>query len=172
MFEYVLVFIFPFMMIFSSFSDLFSMNISNKVSLVLIAAFVIFAISIGMDMNTLLWHFITFAIVLTVGFCLFALNIIGGGDAKFAASTALWLGWSHTGLYLLLASFIGGLLTLVILKFRSGLVPEKLNKTEWVLRLHDQKNGAPYGIALGLAALIVYPTTPWMEQVITLTAQI
>lgn len=169
MFEYALVFIFPFMMIFSSFSDLFSMNISNKVSLILIAGFVVLAFAIGMDMNTLLMHFATFALVLTVGFVLFALNIIGGGDAKLAASTALWLGWAHTGPYILLASFIGGLLTLLILKFRSGLVPEKLNKLEWVLRLHDNKNGAPYGIALGIAALFIYPSTPWMEQVIALT---
>lgn len=169
MLEYGLVFIFPFMMIFSSFSDLFSMNISNNVSMILIAAFVGFAFTMGMDMQTILWHFMTFAVVLTVGFVLFALNIIGGGDAKLAASTALWLGWAHTGPYILLASFIGGILTLLILKFRSGLIPEKLNKLEWVLRLHDSKNGAPYGIALGIAALFVYPSTPWMEQVIALT---
>lgn len=169
MFEYGLVFVFPFMMIFSSFSDLFSMNISNKVSLILIAAFVGFAFTLGMDFQTILWHFLTFALVLSIGFVLFALNIIGGGDAKLAASTALWLGWAHTGPYIILASFIGGLLTLLILKFRSGLVPEKFNKLEWVLRLHDSKNGAPYGIALGLAALFIYPSTPWMEQVIALT---
>ena len=172
MFEYALVFIFPFMMIFSSFSDLFSMNISNKVSLILIAAFVIFVMVLGMDMHTILWHFITFTLVLSIGFALFAANIIGGGDAKLAASTALWLGWAHTAPYILLASAIGGLLTLLILKFRSILVPEKLNKLEWVLRLHDKNNGAPYGIALGVAALFVYPTTPWMEQVIALTAKI
>ncbi len=168
MFEYGLVFVFPFMMIFSSFSDLFSMNISNKVSLILIAAFVGFAFTIGMDFQTILWHFTTFALVLSIGFVLFALNIIGGGDAKLAASTALWLGWAHTGPYIVLASFIGGILTLLILKFRSGLIPEKLNKLEWVLRLHDSNNGAPYGIALGLAALFIYPLTPWMEQVIAL----
>jgi prepilin peptidase CpaA len=169
MLEYPFVFVFPFMMIFSSFSDLFSMNISNKVSLILVVAFVGFAFTLGMDFHTILWHFLTFALVLVVGFILFALNIIGGGDAKLAASTALWLGWAHTGPYIVLASFIGGLLTLLILKFRSGLIPEKLNSLEWVLRLHDSKNGAPYGIALGLAALIIYPSTPWMEQIIALT---
>jgi len=166
MLEYALVLIFPFLMIFSSFSDLFSMSISNKVSLVLIAAFIILAWVVGMDFNTILWHFSTFALVLSIGFVLFALNIIGGGDAKFAASTALWLGWAHTGAYILLASFIGGLLTLLILRFRSTIVPEKLNTTEWVLRLHDEKNGVPYGIALGVAAVYVYPLTPWMEKII------
>lgn len=170
MFEYLIVFIFPFMMIFSSFSDLFSMNISNKVSLILIGSFAVFAVVMGMELNTILWHCITFALVLTVGFTLFSLNVIGGGDAKLAASTALWLGWAPTGAYVLLAAVLGGLLTLLILKFRSYLIPEKLNKMEWVLRLHDHKNGAPYGIALGVSALIVYPHTPWMEKVIALTA--
>ena len=168
MFEYSLVFIFPFMMIFSSFSDLLTMNISNKVSLILITAFVVFTFVMGMDGQTVLWHFLTFILVLTVGFVLFALNIIGGGDAKLAASTALWLGWAHTAPYIVLASFIGGILTLLILKFRSGIIPEKFNKMEWVLRLHDSKNGAPYGIALGIAALFIYPSTPWMEKIITL----
>lgn len=169
MLEYSLVFIFPLMMIFSSFSDLFSMSISNKVSLVLIIAFVIFALVIGMDLNTILWHFLTFIVVLTIGFTLFALNIIGGGDAKLAASTALWLGWAHTGPYILLASFIGGLLTLVILRFRSQVIPEKFNTMGWVLRLHDQKEGIPYGIALGISAMLTYPSTPWMEKVIALS---
>ena len=170
MLEYSLVFIFPLMMIFSSFSDLFSMSISNRVSLILIIAFVIFAIVMGMEFDTILSHFATFAVVLGVGFTLFALNIIGGGDAKLAASTALWLGWAHTGPYIILASFIGGILTLLILKFRSQLIPEKLRSTDWILRLHDKKSGIPYGIALGVAAMIVYPSTPWMEKVIALTA--
>lgn len=170
MLEYVIVFIFPFMMIFSSFSDLLSMNISNKVSLILIAAFTVFAVLIGMELNTIIWHLAAFALVLTVGFALFACNVIGGGDAKLAASTALWLGWGPTGAYIILAAFIGGLLTLLILKFRSQLIPEKFNKTEWVLRLHNKDNGAPYGIALGIAAMFVYPTTPWMEEVIKISA--
>lgn len=165
MLEYGLFFIFPFLMIFSSFSDLFSMSISNKVSILLISAFIVLALVVGMDFNTILWHFATFATVLGIGFVLFALNIIGGGDAKFAASTALWLGWADTGAYILLASIFGGLLTLMILKFRSIIVlPWKLNSTEWVLRLHDNKNGIPYGIALGLSAVLIYPLTPWMDK--------
>lgn len=166
MLVYSLVFIFPLMMIFSSFSDLFSMSISNKVSLILIVSFAVFSIAIGMELNTILWHVATFALVLSISFVFFALNIVGGGDAKLAASTALWLGWAHTGPYIVLASFIGGILTLVILKFRSQVIPQKLNTTQWILRLHDKKNGIPYGIALGVAAMIIYPSTPWMEKII------
>jgi len=32
------------------------------------------------------------------------------------------------------------------------------------MRLHDQKAGVPYGIALAVAALVVYPDTIMMRQ--------
>lgn len=141
------------------------MTISNKVSIALIAGFLSFSYLIGMDLQTFLWHWAMFLIILVSGFTLFALNIIGGGDAKMAAATGLWLGWSHSFSFLLLSAIFGGLLTILLLKFRSELLPERLLKVEWIMRLHDTKTGVPYGIALGLAALLVYPQTPWMEHV-------
>ena len=32
----------------------------------------------------------------------------------------------------------------------------------WIVRLHDAKEGVPYGIALAAAGLLVYPDTPFM----------
>jgi prepilin peptidase CpaA len=32
-----------------------------------------------------------------------------------------------------------------------------------VERLHRLDTGVPYGIALAVAALIIYPDTPWMQ---------
>ena len=49
--------------------------------------------------------------VLAVTFVFFALGWIGGGDAKLAAATALWLGFDHLLKYLLYASLFGGVLT-------------------------------------------------------------
>jgi prepilin peptidase CpaA len=37
-----------------------------------------------------------------------------------------------------------------------------LARHRWIARLHDASAGVPYGIALAAAALIVYPSTPWM----------
>src|SRR5262249_52418386 len=47
-------------------------------------------------------------VVLVAAFSLFARGVIGGGDAKLAAATALWLGFDHLLPYLLYASLIGG----------------------------------------------------------------
>ena len=141
------------------------MTISNKVSLLLMAGFMVFAFLVGMDTQTILWHWAMFAVVLLGGFSLFAFNIIGGGDAKLAAATSLWLGWGLVAPYLLYASILGGLLTLIMLKFRSQVLPGSLQRVEWIDRLHNKENGVPYGIALGISAVFVYPQTIWMDHI-------
>ena len=50
--------------------------------------------------------------VLVVTFVFFARGWIGGGDAKLAAATALWLGFDQLLNYLIIASLLGGILTL------------------------------------------------------------
>jgi prepilin peptidase CpaA len=62
------------------------------------------------------------------------------------------------------ASLLGGLLTLMILRFRAMPLPAMLARQEWVQRLHRTDAGIPYGIALALAALLIYPNTPWMTS--------
>lgn len=160
-----LLLFFPFFMAFAAASDLVSMTISNKVSLALIAGFMAFAIAIGMPYETIAWHWALFFVVLLVGFALFAFGTIGGGDAKLAASTALWFGWEHAMEYLVVAAFFGGILTLVLLKLRSVPLPGRFEKIDWVARLYRADEGVPYGIALSAAALMVYPDTPWMQHV-------
>ena len=101
--------------------------------------------------------------VLVVAFGCYAAGWIGGGDAKLAAAIALWFGFDHAAVYLLYASLLGGLLTLLVLRFRSETLPAVLVRQDWVMRLHDQKAGVPYGIALAVAALVVYPDTIMMR---------
>ena len=100
--------------------------------------------------------------MLVVVFVFFARGWIGGGDAKLAAATALWLGLAHLVDYLLYASLLGGALTLLILQFRVVPLPKMLWGRQWAERLHERDNGVPYGIALAAAALLVYPQTEWM----------
>ncbi len=91
---------------------------------------------------------------------------VGGGDAKLAAATALWLGWDHVLDYGLAASVIGGLLTLALLQARRWPLPQWAFRQEWIARLHDQATGIPYGIALAIAGLLVYPDTAvWLHAI-------
>ena len=169
MLENGLLYFFPFLMIYAAASDLFTMTISNKVSVLLMAGFMTFAIWMGMDLQTILWHWAAFATVLLAGFTLFAFGIVGGGDAKLAASTALWFGWGYLLDYIFVASMIGAVLTLIFVFGRTHPLPDRLQRIGWFARLYNSENGVPYGIALGASALIIYPTTPWLEPIFKLS---
>jgi len=154
--------LFPATMAFAASSDLFTMTIANRVSLVLVAGFFLLALLIGMSPAAIGWHLGAGAMVLVIGFGLFTFGWVGGGDAKLAAATALWFGFTHLFDYLLYASIFGGVLTLALIQFRMLPLPRLLAGREWIERLHRPRGGVPYGIALAAAALVVYPHTEWM----------
>jgi prepilin peptidase CpaA len=157
--------VFPAVMAFAALSDLFTMTIANRVSLVLVAGFALLAALGGMSVADILAHVGAAACVLVVTFVLFARGWIGGGDAKLAASAALWLGFAHLAEYLLYASLLGGALTVLLIQFRALPLPRMLVGREWAECLHRPGGGVPYGIALAVAALLVYPQTEWMTAI-------
>src|SRR4051812_38989776 len=123
--------LFPALMAFAASSDLFTMTISNRVTLVLVAGFFVLALYSGMDLHAVMSHAGAALAVLAVAFVFFARGWIGGGDAKLAAATALWLGFDHLLPYLLYASIFGGILTLAVLRFRQMLLPAALARQVW-----------------------------------------
>src|SRR5690242_10358039 len=154
--------LFPAMMAFAASSDLLTMTISNRVSLILLAGFFALAAATGMDLNTLGLHVGAALAVFAVVFFMFAQGWIGGGDAKLAAATALWLGFDQLLTYFIWASLFGGVLTFAIIRVRCMPLPTILAEAEWAQRLHRMDAGVPYGIALAASALLVYPETSWM----------
>jgi prepilin peptidase CpaA len=154
--------LFPALMAFAASSDLFTMTISNKLSLALVAAFFLLVVVTGMGFAAIGMHLAAAALVLIVAFLLFMQGWIGGGDAKLAAAAALWFGFGYLLDFLVYASLLGGALTLVLIQFRRLPLPGLLARQHWIMRLHDKAGGVPYGIALAAAALIVYPKTGWM----------
>lgn len=159
------LFLFPALMAFAAASDLVTMTISNRVSLWLVAGFFLVAALGGMPATAMLMHVGAGLAVLALAFACFAFGWIGGGDAKVAAAAALWFGFDHLLEYLLIASALGGVLTLLLLAFRQVPLPYALVGQRWLLRLHHKDTGIPYGIALAAGALLVYPGTPWIKAV-------
>lgn len=151
-------------MAFAAASDLLTMRISNRLVLILTAAFPLIALLIGLPLPELGMHIAGALLVLCVTFAFFALGWIGGGDAKLAAATALWFGFAELLPYLLYATLLGGVLTLSILLARAWPLPTALAGIRWLGRLHDSKTGIPYGIALALAGILVYPQTTIFER--------
>jgi len=156
--------LFPALMAFAASSDLITMTISNRISLLLVGSFFALAYAWHMPLAEIGMHVGASAATLVVAFFFFARGWIGGGDAKLAAATALWLGFDQLPDYVIFASLFGGVLTFAILRFRAVPLPRMLAGQEWAQRLHRMDNGIPYGIALALAALIIYPHTPWMTS--------
>jgi prepilin peptidase CpaA len=161
--------LFPALMAFAAASDLFTMTISNRVSLLLIAGFFALAPFGGLGTQDL-WHAMPSHVgagltVLVIAFGCFAMGWVGGGDAKIAASAALWFGFSHLLDYLVYASLFGGALTLLLLQFRQWPLPYAFVGQGWLLRLHSKESGIPYGIALALGALMIYPETEWIRAI-------
>jgi prepilin peptidase CpaA len=161
--EAIKLLLFPAMMAFAASSDLLTMTIPNRVSLIVIGGFFLLALMTGMGVTDVASHLGAACVVLAVTFGFFSRGWIGGGDAKLAAATALWFGFDYLMDYALYGSLFGGALTLLLLKFRAAPMPGLLLGQGWAERLHQTDGGVPYGIALAAAALVVYPHTPWMQ---------
>lgn len=174
MIEAAILVVFPFAMAFAAVSDLLSMTIQNRVSLILVVSFAVLAPLTGMPWELYGMHFVAGAAVLSVTFALFAMGTMGGGDAKLMSATAVWLGW-HVGLaeYLLTMSVLGGLLTIAILRYRSShFAIVHTEHFEFMRRLAHKDQGVPYGVALGLAGLLAFPSSPLCLWVIERLAQV
>ena len=144
--------------------DLHSMTIPNRLVGVVIFSFVIFAFGVNFSLMGFFWHLLVALAALGITFGAFALGWMGGGDAKLIAATALWFGptlafWD----YLFLASFFGGVLTLVMILARACLRPTTGHAS--VDRLLDPASGVPYGVALGAAGIVVAMGLPEMQSV-------
>lgn len=162
MLEALIFVVFPFCMVFAAISDLLSMSIANRVAIILTATFAVVAPLTGMDWATYGWHFAAGFTVLLATFALFAFGGIGGGDAKLMAATALYMGMSVQLVhYLVTATFVGGLLTLGVLMFRSSPLSVYAGRNLFLRNLTDtQGNFVPYGMALGIGGLLTYPASP------------
>lgn len=156
--------IFPLCMAMAAFSDLLTMTIPNRISLVLLASFLALAPFTGLGIQDILTHLAAGGTVFAACFALFALGIMGGGDAKILTASAVWFGLDHSLLvYVIYVSLLGGALSMLILFMRSqhsiilayGIpIPETM--------LHKKK--IPYGIAIGAAAFMAYPSSPLVKS--------
>ena len=145
--------------------DLASFTIPNFIQAGLILSFIAFALAAGFPLPVAADHLLAGFIGLAAGFTLFSLGYIGGGDAKLFACIALWLGVHDLLLYTLIASILGGGLTLGFIAMRRFPLPALLAQKQWLARLHDAKSGIPYGVALAAGLFVILPQTQIFQLV-------
>lgn len=161
MLEAAIFVVFPLCLAFAAVSDLLSMTIANRVSLILVGSFAVIAPLTGMDWHTYAMHFAAMAAVLAVTFALFAIGGMGGGDAKLLAATALWMGFGMPlAHYLVLSAACGGLLTIAILMFRNSPFRDYAGNNPFLRNIADTSLGIPYGIALATGGFLAFPSSP------------
>jgi len=164
MFDSLALIVFPLLMLIAAFSDLLTMKIPNRVSLLLIGAYFALALYLRVPFETIGTHMSAGLSMLVLTFVMYHFRWIGGGDAKLAAATALWLGWGLLAQYGMVASLVGGAVTLAILELRRHDLPQRLLSMSFSAKLADKSGGVPYGIALAIAGLVVYPQSSlWMR---------
>ncbi|MEO1609693.1 MAG: prepilin peptidase [Pseudomonadota bacterium] len=160
MFNYYLLLFFPAVMVFAALLDIFTMTISNKISLVLLGSFLVIAPLTGMAWDQFLSHIGIGFVILVIGIVLFAFGFLGGGDAKLLAAASLWIGYDLP-VYLLAVTQIGAVLAIAILIYRKMSLPLWMPNWQWAMRLHNKKEGIPYGVAIAGGVLLIFPTTSW-----------
>jgi prepilin peptidase CpaA len=157
---------FPIMMVFAALMDVMTMKIRNRLVAGLILGYAVLAPLAGIALDDMGLSLALAGGVFLAGFTLFSMGWIGGGDAKLASATVLWLGAAHVLPYLLYTALLGGALTLAVLVFRQVELPVSWNVPEWAERLHSPQAGVPYGAAMAPAALMVFPHTPWVAAIL------
>lgn len=157
--EVILLVVLPVLLIVAAGFDLASFTIPNAVTVSVAAVFPVFALVSGMPLPVFGLHVAAGCVGLVVGFGLFALGYVGGGDAKLFAAIVLWVGFADLVGFALATALLGGGLTLVIVMLRGMPMPARLIGLAWLERLHDRKAGIPYGVALAAGLFAVLPQT-------------
>lgn len=163
--QFALLLVFPALVILGALRDVTSYTIPNWISGCLILSFFPAALALGLTPATIGLHIGVFAAALAVGIAMFALNWIGGGDAKLFAAAALWFGWPAVIPFLIYTAYAGGAFTLVLLSLRSPLLrPYVLSGPRWFERLASQGEPIPYGVAIAAGALLAFPQSALMQN--------
>ena len=159
--------LFVFAMLSAAVSDLTTYKIRNNLVVTLLLAYLVFAPIAGITAHEIGRSVAVAGVVLLVSFAFFAAGWIGGGDAKLATVTTLWLGADHALAFLVFLSMLGGVLAAIVYFCRRCPLPGRLANTGWIARLRARARGAelPYGVAITLAGLCVLPSTPWMADI-------
>ena len=160
MLETATLLIFPLCMSAAAISDLLTMTFPNRLSLALAISFFVLAPTVGLSFAEIGMHMAGAGAVFFACFTLFALNVMGGGDAKLLAAAALWFGLDASLLeFLIYVAFIGGAVTILIMLLRSqantilaiGLpLPNSLVIAKKI----------PYGIAIAIGGILAFPSSP------------
>jgi prepilin peptidase CpaA len=152
--------LFPLGVVAAGLKDATSYIIPNRLNAALALAFVPAALCAGLSAPAFGACVLAGFVALALGVGLFCFRVIGGGDAKLLAACVLWLGPADAAPFLAWTAVAGGLLAVGLVAARRTPGLATASGSPWVRRLLEPKGEAPYGVAIAVGALIVFPTSP------------
>ena len=159
-FQALLLLIFPAAVIAAAITDATRYIIPNRLTAALALAFAPVALAVGLPLPTFAICAGAGLAALAVGVGLFALRIVGGGDAKLAAACVLWLGPPAAFTFLLWTAMAGGALAVGLMLARRAPALVTARGPVWVGRLLAPGGDVPYGVAIAVGALAAFPLSP------------
>lgn len=156
----------PICLALAALADFLEMTIPNRIPAILLVAFAVIVPFSGLSVTEIGWHVLAAVLVFAVCFGLFAINVMGGGDAKLLTASAVWFGF-NTSLFefLVFTGYIGGVLTVLVLLLRANWAKFATMGIPLPQTLMSAKK-VPYAIAIGAAGLISYPQAPLVVSAI------
>ncbi len=151
---------FIFCICFAIVSDFRKLTIPNWISLAMVAAFALYAAANWSSLH-IVQHLAIAGAIFILGLTFFAMNWLGGGDVKFLTAVTLWTGLEHGPMTLFLMCLIGGAFALGLMALRKvleyrpalgGNIPIVRNIVSFA-----EDGVVPYGIPIGIAALLAAP---------------
>ncbi len=137
-------------------SDYKGMIIPNFIPLLAVAAFgLAFTAAYFAEaavFQSLKAHLIAGGIVFIVTFILFAMGMIGGGDAKLVSAYAFWVGFTGMPVFLFYTALGGAVTGLAALYLKRKKPFDTPVEGSWVARVQAGESVVPYGIPIALGA--------------------
>jgi len=131
-------------------SDIRQMRIPNThVVIVLVLFAVAFAAAPG-AFHAWWEHGAAMLAFLVLTYIMFAVGMLGAGDAKYGAALALWAGLPGLMAYVFFMAISGGVLGVLSLLLRKYRPVKNPRAGSWVATVQDGGNAVPYGIALSI----------------------
>lgn len=126
--------------------------------------FLLYPVMIYMSRVPVDWHsgLIAMGITFVIGYIIFVMRWMGGGDIKLIIACSLWVGMQHIVDFLFLMTVIGGIFSVLLLVMRKviAVAPIKGNANT---RPRILREGAPVPYGVAIASSFVYMM--WMGQV-------
>ncbi len=148
----VAVLSFAALLLWAAGEDIYRLTIPNWVSLAMIGLYPIHVLASPVAVN---WPIAAAIAVATfaVGFFLFALKMVGGGDVKLLTATALWADPLVFPSFIFLTAIAGGVIGLAILVRRRRMAPVAVDTG------HSAGPAVmPYGAAIAVGGLMIAVT--------------